>query len=354
MDNYDELKKKAKNSENYKKWHRIHAQPFGEIYEKAFLENDEAQITLTSALTDISERNFSKGLTKLNTLLPLCLTELDTASINYFIGLCYELMGDTDKMEKSYKRLLATSVKPEVILQFSPYYRTGKMAQGVAECDTAIYYYTKAMELYDNRSLSKQSREKASQIVYDMATVLLFSHKYEDALYFLDLSEKYCGDKNESRDYVRAVLYALLGKLKASNDLKDGLSPYLKLNCTTITKNIINKCDLHYFAVPQIRKGYNSFWSSMEENKEGIMAIIGVGKIDEAEKIISEALTKLFPFAKRRVECRLFFESDRIIAKFKNYFIKTLEAEENALIELKGDRMDGWEFVSVSEFFTKY
>ena len=79
------------NSENYASWRKEHEKVFGEIFSSAFSGNAEAEIQLTAALINITDRNFQGALQKLEELFCLRSSDDDLASLCYFTGLCYEM-----------------------------------------------------------------------------------------------------------------------------------------------------------------------------------------------------------------------------------------------------------------------
>ena len=73
-------------------------------------------------------------------------------------------------------------------------------------------------------------------------------------------------------------------------------------------------------------------------------------KIEEAQQIISQKLTKALDFMKRALDCRIDKESDNIVIRCKNYRVKTLIEEYSVLFAAKPEKLSNWKFVSVKEF----
>ena len=72
---FEALKKYALDSDNYKKWRKEHTKVFGNLFEDAFSQNEEAQICLTAALINISQREFDLAMPKLDMLEKICTTD---------------------------------------------------------------------------------------------------------------------------------------------------------------------------------------------------------------------------------------------------------------------------------------
>ncbi len=347
---YDILTEYSLDSENYKKWREVHGGAFGNTFLKAFEDNPEAQIHLTAALINISQRRFEVAMPKLNLLKDFCNNEFDEAVINYFIGLNFEFLGNENQMIYYYNNLLNSDVSFLFNQSFHPYYRTAKFAQRDSECSKALHYYEKALEFYDDIEIDNEKSKILSFIYYDMGTVYLYSHNYEKAIEFLDVSCKFNSALNSQRDYVLAVLYAVQGKKDELNSLFNNMSQFLRINCESMTSAICDGTDPHYCVVPQKGINYSKFWKNILSSKEKMTQLIENNKIDEAESIVSENLTKTFKFMKKNLECRIKKTNSKITVKCKNYCVKTLIAEYENLFSSDMNNLSGWEFVSVNEF----
>jgi len=347
---YEKLMKIVSESSNYRKWRRQHGAVFGGLYQDAFPKNKEARICLTAALTQISQRNFEKALPMLEVLEQICETEADEITVCYFKGLNYELLGRVPEMEACYERLRGFSQVPPFLLAFHPYYRTAKFAQRDSECSKSMYYYEKALEFYYGKPLDERGSSNASHIIYDIATLCLYRHDYEECDRFLKLSYQYDPSLNAQREYVKAVLCAIRGEKEECDRILSKMSPFLKEPCEAMVSAILSGRDPHYFAVAQDRSRYEEFWESFSAEARSLESLAEDGAMEEVCDLISQKLTKAMPFMQRSLACRMEPKGDRITVLCKNYRVRSLTAEHSALFARKPEGLSRWEFLSVEEF----
>ena len=337
-------------AENYKGWRKVHTKMFGELFSAAFEENAEAAIHLTAALIKISQRNFEAALPVLNLLESVCNNEYDLAVVNYFIGLTYEMLEKESPMTEYYEKVRASEVLLVFPLTMHPYYRTAKFAQRDSECSKAVFYYRKALSLYEGVEPDKRIAASIGQILYDVATVKLFMHEYDECERFLELSTQYDGAEHQHRLYVTAILESIREKTEEVQKLLGKMNAFLRMNCEPMVNAILAKSDPHYGIVPQDRSEYSAFWDELVLEKNLLEELVGCGRVSDAEKIISEKLSKALPFMQKQLACRIVAEEDYIAVFCKNYHVKTLVAEYNALFEAKQNTLPTWSFVSVAQF----
>ena len=337
-------------NENYQNWRKVHARAFGDLFENAFAENDEAQMCLTAALNNISKRNFDAAIPTLDMLEKIYSDEADEIAINYFKGLNYEMLGDEEKMTEYYEKLKSASDTPKFNIGLHPYYRTAKFAQRDSECQKSFYYYRKALDFYNDAALSSHSLKIASDIVYQIATLCLYMHEYEECERFLGFSYLYDEEENQQRDYVKAILHAAKGESDECRKMIEGLDSFLKDSCISKTEAIQSGTDPHYCTVLQDRSQYEEFWNSIQRDFQALKSTIMNGKIREAEGLVSQRLTEAMPFMNRKLDCKIEEENGIILVKCKNYYTKSLIAEYDALFSKKPTKLRNVEFVSVCEF----
>ncbi len=351
MGNYYELLKEyALNNENYKGWRDVHTKAFGEIFSLAFNDREDAQIHLTAALINISERKFDIAMPKLKMLESICVTEYDRAAINYFIGLNYEMMGNENKMNEYYENLKSSCITFVFPFVFHPYYRIAKFAQRDMEFGKAVFYYQKALSFYEDLTPDAKMKSSVSQIIYDIATIYICMHEYEEAEKLLEISKSYDDSENQHRTYVTAILYAAQGRVNDSRALLNELNPFLRGNCEPMVNAIFSGTDLHYCVVNQDQSGYLDFWNDIISKKNNIEELIAGKNTLDAQKIISESLSKTLSFMKRQIACQVEPSNNVITVYCKNYHVKTLIAEYDALFSIKPKELNDWNFVSVKEF----
>lgn len=346
----DLLQEYTLDDENYKQWREIHGKAFGNIFTSSFEESSEAQIHLTAALIKISKRDFEGGLAILLMLENVCYNDFDCFALYYFIGLCYEFLENEELMNKYYQKMLGYDENYLFKIAFHPYYRMAKFAQRKAECKKALKYYNKATELYSKNETNIGMLENLSQIYFDMGTVYSFSHNYDKAWEFLEKSYKCNPIENPQRNYVKAILYAIDGKSEDVKLLIDSMPDYLKLNCKQLTSALLNRQELHYFAIEQDRKDYGVFWNKIAESENILLQYIKDGENFKAEEIISQYLTETIQFMKKQLICSIEKKSSMILVKCRSGYTKTLTAEYEALFSMKYDNFSNWEFIAVNEF----
>lgn len=350
-DYYELLKGYSLNDKNYQGWRREHKKIFGEIFSCAFDENEEAQIHLTAALINISQRSFEAAMHKLDILESICTNDYDCAVVNYFIGLNHELLGNENKMNEYYEKLERSNISFVFPLAFHPYYRTAKFAQRDSECTKAIFYYQKALSFYDGvTDLNSKNRSIIAQIIYDVATLYLYMHKYDECEKFLALSKSYDGSENQQITYVRAILYAVQGRINDSRNLLDTMSSFLRANCEPMIEAIAAKRDPHYCVVKQDKSAYTDFWNTLIENKADLEKLINSKRNLDAQKNVTEMLSATLSFMKRQIACRIEVSDITITVYCKNYYVKTLIEEYKSLFSIKPNELNNWTFISVNEF----
>lgn len=349
-DFYEKLKKYALDNNNYKGWRKEHTKVFGNLFKDAFSQNEEAQICLTAALINISQRNFDLAIPKLDMLEKICDSEFDEITVYYFKGLNYEMLGNEAMMVEYYEKIKRATVTPNFILVFHPYYRTAKFAQRNSECSKSMYYYRKALEFYDGANPNPHVASITSHIVYDIATLCLYMHEYNECERFLKISYQYDKSQNQQRDYVKAILLAAQDKRNECIKVLQTLNPFLRENCQAMTNAIFSGSDPHYCIVHQDRSLYKDFWDSFLQDEITIKNMVIKGNIDEAQQNVSQKLTKALGFMKRTLDCRIEKRSENIVISCKNYWVKSLMEEHSALFAIKPEKLSSWEFVSVKDF----
>ena len=350
-DFYEMFAQYGLNNENYKKWRKEHTKMFGKIFSDAFSDFPEGEIHLTAALINIAQREFDKALPKLELLVFFTkFSDYDKAAVLYFKGLTHELLGNEAAMTEDYEKLRETGIRFCYPLAFHPYYRTAKLLQRESMCQRSVAYYQKALAFYENTVPDKSSAPTVSAILYDIATVSLYRHQYADCEHFLSWSRQYDSGDNQQRQYVSAILSAALGKREECERVLATLNPFFKSQCEPLARAILAGSDLHYCEVKQERSGYGAFWRAFEENAEELLLKIKRGEIAEAEKALSELLSKTLSFARRTLSCRI-VENDGTVTVFcMHYCIKTLIAEYEALFAEKPDTLPQWQFIPTAEF----
>ena len=113
---------------------------------------------------------------------------------------------------------------------------------------------------------------------------------------------------------------------------------------------ILTQKDPHYCVVPQHRSQYSNFWNYIVLHKSDLEKLISNQKKDESQKNISDNLSVTMDFMKRQLDCRVESANGKITVFCKNYCVKTLACEYDALFEDKPSELENWDFISVNWF----
>lgn len=349
-DFYDNIKEYAKNSDGYTQWRKIHGDAFGRVYLSAFEDNEDARLFLTSALTQMTKKEFLKAERMLAYLYELASNDFDRASICYFSGLNFELMQEKEKMNRCYEELRSFNIGFHYNIIFHPYYHTAKLSAKEAECTVALQYYKKALSFYDRKETDEEERKTAAHIYSDMAAVFSYRHQYSEAVSCLKKSFSFSETDIEQRDYVIAILNALENRKAEVDEILKKLSPLLRRAGSIMTQNIMNNKDPHYCTVRINRFAYPVCLKRLSGLSDEIISLVKADKYTEAAQKISDVLTAVFPFMKRKLACRIIKSDDSIIIECKNYYVKTLMAEYDYLFEAFNKMSTMVKLISVNEF----
>ena len=143
-----------------------------------------------------------------------------------------------------------------------------------------------------------------------------------------------------------------MGKENEARELASGLNSFYREHLDPMINAIIGGTDPHYCETPQDRSGYKEFWSRLSEVKRELETIIIKGRSSDAESIISQRLSNTLAFMKRNLDCRIELTEGIITVKCKNYRVKSLIKEYEALISEKPGNFDNWHFSLIDEFLS--
>lgn len=338
------------NQEEYKTLRKMHTKAFGDTFEKAFEGNEQAQLLLSIALLKVSKGEFESAKPQLDMLESIAENFFDEASMWYFSGLCFEIMGNQKEMAHCYEKVLNSGVNLTVSLAFFPYYRTAKLYQKASKAKKAMYYFSKALEIFEGRNITPATAKAVSQLLYEIATVHLYMHNYQECERFLKLSTDYNKSQNQQRDYVNAILEAIKGNAEKCNLISNTLeNQTLKMSCLKTTQAILKGTDLHYCIVSQDRDNFEDFLTGFEEIRELMKNQISEGNSEVVAQSLSNVFSAVFNYVNRVIECEIQMNNDIVIVKCKNYYIRTLKKEQEALFSQISEQFPDWKFISVEE-----
>ena len=207
-----------------------------------------------------------------------------------------------------------------------------------------------ALSFYDVNDTDQKNRAAIGQLIYDIATIFLYTHRYDKCESYLELSRKFDSGDNQHRTYVTSILYAVQGKREESQKLLGQMSDFLKSNCRPMLEAIFANKDPHYCVVPQDGSAYPAFWSDLALQKATLEDLISNGQTAAAIALISDRFGAAMAFMKRKPDCRIELQDGTVSVFCKNYCVKTLMADYDILFSQKPALFENWKFVSVDFF----
>lgn len=198
MDEMENLEN-ARDSLEYS-W-EVHRQAFGPILEPAFVENPQVRIPLIDALNHISRRQVTRGLEILQSIQEHCIYDEDKAAWTFFVGLCFEMAGRTEKMLQWYEA--AGKYGHHFYL---PYLKIAKAAHQAAQFEKAWNYYTIAISCL----LEMREVEDILGSAYtNLTSCLTMLHRYAQAEQAWHTAQQYPLQPGAAA--TGAILYAAMG-----------------------------------------------------------------------------------------------------------------------------------------------
>lgn len=202
----EQIAEKSFKSASIQKSWMIHMNAFQPILEPAFVESYAARVHLTAALNYISRRDSKNGLKKLRILEKMCVNDADKAAWLFFMGLCFEMIGEEEQTMAYYQQ--AGEFQHQFYL---PYLKVAKSAHNDGMFDVAEEHYWKAIHCFDEKELDHGSKVILASAYTNLASCLTMMHRYEEAEQMIVLSEKTLA-KQPGREATKAIIYAALKK----------------------------------------------------------------------------------------------------------------------------------------------
>lgn len=330
----DKMAKKAFFEPEFQKSWAVHMGAFGPILEPAFAQDYQARVHLAAALNRISRRDLKGGLEKLDPLRERCQTNADKAAWLFFMGLCFDLAGDSERMLAFYR--LASEYQHRF---YMPYVKMAKFFQAGHLYDRAAQSYHDAIRCYDGMGLGEKEKLILSSAYAGLATCQTMMHRYEEAERTLETSRQLCGD-GPGRSAVEAVLYAALGRReKVDAALKVLLThaPQVYAEIRDTAQKILNGTEPMFCPVETDKAALAAFWGWFRSAEESLSA-----DPEESGKHISDHLNSLFPVAEGAIEAAVLPERKVLLP---DTFFVALNQGYRELLELcPGEITDGWSF----------
>lgn len=338
----DKMARKSFESAQIQQSWNVHMQAFGPILEPAFEENYQAKVHLTAALNFISNRNFSKGWSKLQEVQKFCETDEDKSACLFFMGLCCEMAGDREQMLQLYE--YANEYEHEFYL---PYMKVAKFYHERCVYDVAQINYCSAIECFNNQEVDEQKKIILCSAYVNMASCLTMMHCYDEAQDALD--ESYAISSNSlDRLAVEAVLYAAcndeelakkcLTKLKAEK-------PILYDNVQKTVESILDKSNPMFFPVQVDEENVKGFWIWFAVYSDELRNRLDKEEFEEGLEPIAEALLKTFPFMEEPPYIALGENENGYVIELRDmYIVAVMDAYEKLMNSCPETVKEQWQF----------
>ncbi|MBQ3504902.1 MAG: tetratricopeptide repeat protein [Oscillospiraceae bacterium] len=289
----DKLAKKTFESAKFQQSWNVHMHTFGPILEPAFSENYQAKVHLTAALNLISSRQIAQAFQKLKQMDKFCETDADKTAFLFFMGVCFEFMGDREQMIDFY--CAANEYEHNF---YMPYIKVGKVFLSEHAYAPAYENYRAAIDCFTATGLSDQDKLILGAAYTNLATCLTMMHRYEEAEDALGTSTALCPNV-PGRAAVEAALCALRGDRTAVETCLAALkehSPEVHDAVKESTDKILSGTDPLFFTVPLEEEKMQAFWIWFWGYSQKLLSTLDAQQYAKALTPLGEKLLETFPF----------------------------------------------------------
>ena len=231
----DKTAKKAFESARVQQSWTVHMQMFGPILEPAFREDYPTKVNLCAALNRISRRESQKGMELLEKIRKCCTCDADMAALAFFVGLCYEMGGEKEKMLQWYAE--AGKYHHRFYL---PYLKLAKAAQSQSQLEEAKEYYEAAIACFPETPETKQDEIILGSAYANLASCLIMQHQYPAAESAWKKAQQF--PLPPGADATAAILYAAMGDAETTASYIEALKrsfPAMVGQIETMTRQIL-------------------------------------------------------------------------------------------------------------------
>ena len=235
---------------------RVHLQAFGPILEPAFASDPQSRIDLTDALNRLSRQDLQGAMDRLRPLQQRCETDADCAAWLFFVGMCFELAGDTENMVQFYTRAGEFGHR-----FYLPYAKLARLYYESREFEGAEANFRLAMECLDPAGELRQKMTLAG-LESNLARCLLAMHRYDEALALLERVEE-AFPKMKGVTDTRAMVYAAMGDEAHCAEALDRLRAGDAEAAGPVeraARAILDGTDSHYRVLPADEDRLAAFW----------------------------------------------------------------------------------------------
>ena len=321
----------------------MHFQAFRPILEPAFVNDFQAKIHLTAALNHISNRNFEKGLPKLQEMQKYIQTDEDKAAYLFFMGLYCEMAGNLPQMAEMYD--FANEYEHRF---YWPYVKAAKFHQQCREYDVAVDGYAAAIDCFEAEQLSEQEKMIVASVYTNLATCLTMMHEYDDAVQCLENAHS-LGVKVPDSESVEAILYAAIGeKRKVENSFEQLKGSTVYEHIKTTVESIFDKKNPMFFPVETDYEKMKQFWNWFAEYDPMLAECLEKEQYEAGLTPIAEKLLETFPFLEEPPLVALAQNEEGYVIELNDmYFVAVRDAFEKLVSACPKKVVESWQFVIV-------
>ena len=247
----------------------------------------------------------------------------------FFFGLCFEVMGEKDRMLACY------NASGEYGHSFYlPYLKIAKSAHSDSVYDVAEQNYRSAISCYDGIALSERDKVILASAYSNLAACLTMMHRYSDAENALATSAAIL-PQQQGRDATQAILYAAMGNeveaAKCIENLKLQLPTLVSPTQQNISK-ILNGTHPHFHIVEINHDNINRFWQWFKDHAPEIASHAERGSYDEILSSLQVQLASVFPFMERPCELGIMPQEYGYEITFADFYMVSLQNGYKQLI----------------------
>lgn len=337
----DKMAQKSFNSPEIKKNWAVHMKNYGPILKSAFAEDYQARVSLCTALTQITSKNFPQALLKLNGLQKHLVSDADKAAFFFAMGLFCEYAGKYDEMAGLYSQ--ANDLKHDFYL---PYLKVAKYALDTRDYGKAEASYRAAIRCFP-AALTDKDKQLLGSSYTNLASCLVMMHRYEEADAALASSRNLL-PMFPGRAAPEAILHALWKEsaelLSCLNSLKT-LVPFAYDSIKKSTDQILSGTEPQFFAVPVSETKITAFWDWFSGTAADLTKKLDGQDYEAVMTAIGEHLLEAFPFLEQRPYVALGKNNTGYVVQLKDmYAVGVAEGYRKLLAACPEDMKIHWLF----------
>ena len=302
--------------ESLKRSWLIHMRTFGPILKPAFEENPQVRVPLIAALNHISRKETDRGLEILGSIKDRCIYDEDKAAWTFFVGLCYEMAGDEEKMKQWYIKSGRYGHS-----FYLPYLKTAKSEHKAANFLPAEVYYKKAIGCLEKMKKGPMDEIVLTSAYTNLVSCLTMMHRYDEA----ETVWNYANTRQvqPAAFATAAIMYAAMGdKEKADYFLSELHKQMPEMSVQQVTDMIFAGEHPHFSDVDVPSETVEFFWNWFRENIRN----------DTDSVKLCDIIKEIFPFMEREPYTKIDIQNGKLVLTFRDFYSKGLNSGFSALI----------------------